>query len=106
MKLRARWIGPLPRIGDFLMSAVRPRYAYRITEVIRTSPYVTWDQVAKAEVHQLQIVADRIARTAVPEHARIHPWKWDRRESLRGGVPKSLRGGVPESRRAAERRRA
>jgi hypothetical protein len=81
VKLRARWIGPRPRAGDYLMSEVRPRFAYRITQVTSMSPYVTWDQGAKAEVHQLQFVVDRIARAAVPKHATIHPWKWDKREA-------------------------
>ncbi len=81
MKLRARWIGPLPRVGDFLMSEVRPRYAYRVDQVIPTTPNVSWDPIAKAEVHRLQIVADRVAKDGVPPHARIHPWKWDRREA-------------------------
>jgi len=79
VKLRARWIGPPPRAGDYLMSAVRPRYAYRVEQVIASSPSVTWDPIAKAEVRRLQIVADRVATTVVPKHVRIHPWKWDRR---------------------------
>lgn len=81
MKLRARWIGPPPRVGAYLMSEMRPRYAYRITAVIPTSPNVCWDPAAKAEVHLLQINADRVARTAVPQHAKIHPWRWDKREA-------------------------
>lgn len=81
MTLLARWIGPPPRIGDYLMSEVRPRYAYRIEAVTASSPNVHWDPVAKAEARRLQIVADRVAATAVPQHAKIHPWKWDRREA-------------------------
>lgn len=81
MKLRARWIGPPPRAGDYLMSQIRPRYAYRITSVINASSCVRWDSTAKAEARQLQIVADRVATTEVPKHARIHAWKWDRREA-------------------------
>ena len=80
MKLRARWIGPPPRVGDFLMPVVRPRFAYRIKKVINASSHVHWDLAAKAEARQLQIVADRVAMTAVPKDARIHPWKWDRRD--------------------------
>jgi len=88
MKLRARWIGPPPRTGDYLMSQVRPRYAYRIEEVSQKTPHVRWDATAKAEVRQLQIVADRVAASAVPKTARIHPWKWDKRETRARLSPK------------------
>ena len=81
MKLRARWVGPQPRIGDYLMSEIRPRFAYRVEGVTETSPNVHWDQTAKAEVRLLKIVAERVATTAVPTHARVHPWKWDKREA-------------------------
>jgi len=87
VKLRARWIGPPPRVGDFLMSEVRPRYAYRIEAVTASSPNVRWDPVARSEARRLQIVVDRVACTAMPPHSRIHPWKWDRREA-RGGATK------------------
>lgn len=81
MKLRARWIGPPPRIGDYLMSEVRPRYAYRVDRVTLAFPNVTWDLFAKAEARLLQIVVDRVAATAVPKNAKIHSWKWDKREA-------------------------
>lgn len=81
MKLRARWIGPPPRVGDYLMSEVRPRYAYLVERVTAASPSVHWDPVKKSEVHLLQIVAARVGRDAVPQHARIHSWRWDRREA-------------------------
>lgn len=91
MNLRARWIGPPPRVGDYLMSEVRPRYAYRVTQVTNASSLVHWDLAAKAETRRLQLVADRVASTAVPPHARIHPWKWDRRESRRGAMKGATR---------------
>lgn len=81
MTLRARWIGPPPRAGDYLMSEVRPRHAYRVKWVINASSLVRWDSAAKAEVRRLQFVVARVAATAVPKRARIHPWKWDRRAS-------------------------
>lgn len=81
MRLRARWIGPPPRAGDYLMSALRPRHAYRIDQVIDATSHVSWDPVAKAETRRLQIVAERVAKEAVPPHTRIHSWKWDRREA-------------------------
>lgn len=81
MKLRARWIGPPPRVGDYLMSEVRPRYAYRVERMTMAFPSVTWDPIAKAEARLLQIVVDRVAAITVPKNARIHPWKWDKREA-------------------------
>lgn len=79
MKLRARWVGPPPRVGDYLMSEVRPRYAYRIDCVGAASPVVGWDAAARAEVRRLRLDVDRVPRFAVPGHARVHPWKWDAR---------------------------
>jgi hypothetical protein len=81
VKLQARWIGPPPRIGDYLMSQLRPRYAYRIDRMTSAFPSVHWDAAAKAEVHLLRIVAERVAKDDVPPHARVHPWKWDQREA-------------------------
>lgn len=88
VKLRARWVGPPPRTGDYLMAQVRPRHAYRITEVTNSSSVVNWDPVAKAESRKLLIVADRVAVDAVSEHARIHAWKWDKREARSKWSPK------------------
>jgi hypothetical protein len=62
------------------MSEVRPRYAYRVAQVTATDRNVRWDQAAKAEARQLKINVDRIAASSVPQSARIHPWKWDKRE--------------------------
>jgi hypothetical protein len=81
MKLRARWVGPPPRVGDYLMSEVRPRYAYCIARVTSAFPGVTWDPAAKAEARLLHLVVDRIAASAMPKSAKVHPWKWDRREA-------------------------
>lgn len=86
MKLRARWIGPPPRVGNYLMSEVRPRFAYRIKRVTMAFPTVGWDAKAKAEARLLQIIVDRIDKSDVPRNARIHPWKWDRREARSKGV--------------------
>lgn len=88
MKLCTRWIGPPPRVGDYLSQVSTARAstkkastkkAYRIKGVAWTDHSVRWDQAAKAEVRVLKIVADRVAWDAVPPHARIHPW--DRREA-------------------------
>lgn len=88
MKLRARWIGPPPRTGDYLMSELRPRFAYRIDQVDNATALVHWDPAAKAETRRLRISATRIPKDRVPPHARIHAWKWDRRESRSKISPK------------------
>jgi len=58
MKLRARWTGPLPRVGDYLASAARPRFAYRISGVHRVDPNVRWDAERKAELRRLAFEVD------------------------------------------------
>lgn len=78
-KLHVRWIGHPPRVGDYLRTVVRPRYAYRVEQVINLSSKVYWDSVVKAEAWQLQIGVARVLQEVVPRHARVHPWKWDKR---------------------------
>lgn len=78
LKLRARWIGRLPRVGDYLMSPIRPRYAYRVASVDRVS-----EVHAKAETRMLQLEVERAYLAEVPPHAQIHSWRWDRRESAK-----------------------
>ena len=85
-KLRARWIGHPPRVGDYLMSALRPRYAYRVERVTNASSEVHWDLMAKTEVRRLLIEVARVAPAGVPKHARIHGWKWDARVVRAGSV--------------------
>lgn len=68
MKLRARWEGDLPRIGDYMMSQSRPRNAYRIVYVRERKPGT------------IDLVVDRVSATTVPEGATVHPWKWDARK--------------------------
>ena len=79
MKLRARWTGAPPRIGDYLMSPTRPRYAYRIC-ALTSNHLVSWDPALKQEVRRLTITADRLPPSSVPKDARVHPWRWDKRE--------------------------
>jgi hypothetical protein len=86
MKLRARWLGPPPRVGDYLMVQTRPRFAYRIERVTSAFPNVGWDATAKAEAHLLQFVVDRVAASALPDRAKVHPWTWDRREGRAKGL--------------------
>jgi hypothetical protein len=70
------------------MSVLRPRYAYRVENVINASSEVHWDPVAKTEARRLQIVAVRVARDEVPAHVRIHSWKWDKRVASTRSVPR------------------
>jgi hypothetical protein len=70
------------------MSAMHPRYAFRVKKVTNASSEVHWDPVAKMEARRLQIVAVRIARDKVPPHVRIHSWKWDKRTASTGSVPR------------------
>lgn len=83
MKLRARWTGPLPRVGDYLMSQVRPRHAYQIEMIDVPDHSVRWDQAAKAEVWRITFDVRRVEVTKVPKSARVHPWRWDRRDRAR-----------------------
>jgi hypothetical protein len=83
VKLRARWTGAPPRVGDYLMSSMRPRYAYRICEVTRVENIVRWDPVLKTEFSHYTIAAERGPLESVPKEARVHPWRWDKREPRR-----------------------
>ena len=83
MKLRARWMGPAPRVGDYLMSPARPRYAYRVREVTRADSNARWDPAQKAEVRRLAIDVDRVDHGQVTSNARVHTWRWDKRSSKR-----------------------
>ena len=84
MKLRARWTGsPPPKVGDYLMSTQRPRFAYRICKVTHVDRLVGWDPVLKTEFQHYKITAERKALGTVPKEARVHPWRWDKREPRR-----------------------
>ena len=62
MKLRARWTGsPPPKVGDYLMSTQRPRFAYRICKVTHVDRLVGWDPVLKTEFQHYKITAERKA---------------------------------------------
>lgn len=93
MTLRARWIGPSPRVGDYLMAEVRPRSAYRVDRVAAANSNVCWDVSARAEVRQLRLDVTRVERNAVPAAARVHSWRWDRRAARSSHVPS--REGAP-----------
>ena len=90
MKLRARWTGAPPRIGDYLMSPTRPRYAYRVCAIDAAADRaVRWDPELKLEVRRLTITVDRLSARDVPRDARIHPWRWDKREPRRRAAGQS-----------------
>lgn len=80
VKMRARWDGAPPKVGEYLMSQVRPRFAYRICEVARVDRIVSWDPTLKTEFQHYTIAALRVPVTEVPKDARVHPWRWDKRD--------------------------
>ena len=79
MKLRALWKGAPPRVGDYLASPTRPRFAYRVRGVRCVDRLVRWDPAQKAELRRLAIEVDRIPIAALPTAARVHAWSWDKR---------------------------
>lgn len=79
MKLRASWRGPQPRVGDYLASPTRPRFAYLVRGVRRVDPLVRWDPVRKAELRALKVEVDRVPIAELPTEARVHDWRWDKR---------------------------
>ena len=81
MKLRARWSGPPPRVGDYLASPTRPRFAYHVRGVSNVDSLVRWDPAQKAELRRLAIEVDRVPIARLPTAARVHPWLWDKRAS-------------------------
>lgn len=87
MKLRSRWAGAAPHVGDYLMSSSRPRFAYRICEATRVDRIVRWDPDLKLEFQHYAIAAEREPLDTVPKDARIHPWRWDKREPRRKARP-------------------
>ncbi len=79
MKLRARWCGPPPRVGDYLASSMRPRFAYHIRDVRNVDSCVRWDATQKAELRRLAIEVDRVPIAKLPTAARVHEWRWAKR---------------------------
>lgn len=88
MKLRAHWNGPVPRVGDYLASPTRPRFAYRVREVRSVDSLVRWDPAQKAEGRRLVIDVDRVPIAKLPQSARVHDWRWDTRS------PRSRLSGI------------
>ena len=83
MKLRARWSGPPPRVGDYLASPMKPRFAYRVRGARCVDPLVRWDPAQKKELRRLAIEVDRVPIAELPAAARVHDWRWDKRASRR-----------------------
>jgi hypothetical protein len=77
MILRARWSGPMPKVGEYLMSQHRARSAYRIVSP-PTYNQVTWDAQRRAEVRHLRLEVERVG-LPLPRDAVVHHWKWDSR---------------------------
>jgi hypothetical protein len=83
VKLRARWSGLPPRVGDYLASPTRPRFAYRVCDVRNVDSLVRWDPAQKKELRRLAIEVDRLPIAELPTTARVHDWNWDKRGSAR-----------------------
>jgi hypothetical protein len=79
VKLRARWHGLSPRVGDYLASPTRPRFAYCVRGVRCVDSLVRWDPAQKKELRRLAIEVDRIPIAKLPTAARVHDWRWDTR---------------------------
>jgi hypothetical protein len=76
MKVKAKWTGKMPLLGDYLMSSLRPRFAYRIEgfeAAVKQFGANPDDQFA------LTITVTKVSLHGVPEDATIHSWKWDSR---------------------------
>ena len=84
MKLRARWLGSPPRVGDYLASAVRPRFAYLVRALECPDSKVRWDAESKTEMRRLAIEVDRVPIGDLPSTALVHDWRWDKRAARRG----------------------
>lgn len=83
MKLRARWHGSPPRVGDYLASPTRPRFAYHVRGIDCVDALVHWDPVQKTELRRLAIEVNRLPIAELPATARVHAWRWDARTSKR-----------------------
>jgi hypothetical protein len=68
VKLRAHWAGDPPKVGDYVMSTMRPKYAYLVTAVGELSG------------SDLELIVDRVSPFEVPDDAVVHSWKWDSRD--------------------------
>lgn len=79
----------MPRVGDYLASSKRPRFAYRICGVQRDDSAVRWDPEQKAELRRLTFEVDRVPITKLPTAVRVHDWSWDKRE--RRGATRTTR---------------
>jgi hypothetical protein len=83
VKLRARWLGPVPRVGDYLASTTRPRFAYCIRGVRCVDSLVRWDPAQKKELRRLAIEVDRVPIAELPPSVRVYDWRWDKRTSAK-----------------------
>lgn len=86
MFLRARWEGNPPQVGEFLMSQVRPRFAYRIDEVdVRQAANLNQLPHGLSGSHRdaqskLLLRVTKVPIAEIPAGAVTHPWKWDARK--------------------------
>lgn len=84
MRLRARWNGPLPAVGDYLRSEKRPRYAYlikagRMVDLVAAEVLSLVSGVTPVVDATLSLEVERVEVANVPSDAKVHPWRWDPR---------------------------
>ena len=88
MELRARWIGPLPKVGDYLMSQYRPRCAYQVARDPASNNVIPENRDVEDMV-RLDIVVERVEiplPAPLPDGVTVYPWKWDGRGKNTGKV--------------------
>jgi hypothetical protein len=88
MELRARWTGPLPKVGDYLMSQYRPRCAYQVARDPAANNVIPDGRDVEDMVH-LDIVVDRVEiplPAPLPDGVTVYPWQWDGRGKNTGKV--------------------
>lgn len=94
MKLRARWEGPLPEVGDVLKGVgPRVRAAYVITGIrIVERVLMRYEELevddgrtVEVESYASQVTravfeVERVPIADIPPNVAIHAWRWDRRD--------------------------
>lgn len=73
--LRARWTGPLPAVGEYMVAARRARCAYRIVRDVAQNNVIPPTR-GQEEMIELNIWVERVD-LPLPKEAVSYPWHWD-----------------------------
>lgn len=74
--LRCTWAGlGAPRVGYFMMSDLRPRYAYQVTGVARAKRHPR----AGTDCRTYRLTCARWRAGDVPAGSTVLRWHWDKR---------------------------